>query len=427
MESILASGTDQRIPELDVSVYQNQSSFVLSRTQSTTTCPTPVLQPTGVRTAKISIVDGNFLDLSTLSFSFKIHNTDGANGLRPCNAIPSCWFRRMLIKVNGTTVEDLNHVNRMERQIEQFVSTNKRRNWGDAGSGWETLTDAGTDALAATIAANTSKKVTWRPLSSGFMSCGRYLPSMGGAAGGLVIELELADLTDAVVGHTGTSTTWQIEEFQCHVDSVTLTSEMTNNFADMLIRGESILIPYQANDCQKMFLTGGANQVLSLAKQYSRLASVIVSFTDTIGAPGADNAVGSHNKEVNKFYLAQASSETVESFITVNNQRFPQFNTTGTKHHYMRLLMGLGVWNSVSHSVNISSAGYGDGSADARQFCIMNDLETVPHADATGIPVQGGGIVQVTALNMGAPTTAFVTSHYDAVLEIRSQGAIAYS
>ena len=427
MESILASGTDQRIPELDVSVYQNQSSFVLSRTQSTTTCPTPVLQPTGVRTAKLSIVDGNFLDLSTLSFSFKIHNTDGANALRPCNAIPSCWFRRMLIKVNGTTVEDLNHVGRMERQIEQFVSTNKRRNWGDAGSGWETLTDAGTDALAATIAAGTSKKVTWRPLSSGFLQCGRYLPSMGGAAGGLVIELELADLTDAVVGHTNTSTTWQIEEFQCHLDSVTLTSEMTSNFADMLIRGESILVPYQANDCQKMFLTGGSNQVLSLAKQYSRLASVIVSFTDAIGAPGADNAAGSHNKEVNKFYLAQGSSETVESFITVNNQRWPQFNTVGTKHHYMRLLMGLGIWNSVSHSVNISAAGYGDGSADATQFCIMNDLETVPHASATGIPVQGGGIVQVTALNLGAPTTAFVTSHYDAVLEIRSQGAIAYS
>jgi len=176
-----------------------------------------------------------------------------------------------------------------------------------------------------------------------------------------------------------------------------------------------------------MFLTGGANQVVSLAKQYSRLASVIVSFTDTIGAPGSDDAAGSNNKEVNKFYLAQGSSETVESFITVNNQRWPQFNTVGTKHHYMRLLHGLGVWNSVSHSVNISAAGYGDGSADSRQFCIMNDLEAVPHASATGIPVQGGGIVQVTGLNLGAPTAAFVTSHYDAVLEIRSQGAIAYS
>jgi hypothetical protein len=426
MESILASGTDQRIPELDVSVYQDQASYVLSRTQSTTTCATPVVNPTGVRTAKVSIVDGNFLDLSTLSFSFKIHNT-GATQLRPCNAIPSCWWRRMLLKVNGTTVEDLNHLNRMERQIEQFVATNKRRNWGDAGSGWQTLTDAGTDALAAVIPANTSKKVTWRPLSSGFLQSGKYLPSMGGAAGGLVLELETADLTDAVVNHGDNSTTWQIEDFQVHIDSVQLESSMTNAMADMLIRGESILIPYQANDCQKMFLTGGTNQVLSLAKQYSRLASVIVSFTDTIGAPGSDDAAGSNNKEVNKFYLAQGSSETVESFITVNNQRWPQFNTVGTKHHFMRLLMGLGVWNSVSHSVNISAAGYGDGSADSRQFCIMNDLEAVPHASATGIPVQGGGIVQVTGLNLGAPTAAFVTSHYDAVLEIRSQGAIAYS
>ena len=66
MESVLASGTDQRIPELDVSVYQDQASYVIRRDQTTTTCPTPIVKPGGVRTAKINIVEGNFLDLSTL-------------------------------------------------------------------------------------------------------------------------------------------------------------------------------------------------------------------------------------------------------------------------------------------------------------------------------------------------------------------------
>jgi len=208
------------------------------------------------------------------------------------------------------------------------------------------------------------------------------------------------------------------------VDSVQLTSEMTQNFADMLIRGESILLPYQANACDVMYLNGGSNQVLSLAKQYSRLATIIVS----LGITEADAATRTvQGKAGNNAYLAQASSETVSSFCQVNNQRWPQFDTVGTKQHFMRLLQGLGVLNSASHSVCISAAGYGDGSAVASQWVALFDLESVPHAEGTGTPVQGGGTVQITLKEVGAPTRAYVTTHYDAVLEIRSQGAIAYS
>ena len=321
MEAIISSGTDQRIPQLDVAVYQDQSSYILSRHQTQTTCSTPVLSPNAVRTAKFSIVDGNFLDLSTLSFSFTIKNNDANNALRPLNAIPSNWFRRLIIKVNGTTCEDQNNLARTERQIEMFVSKNKRRNWGDAGSGWEVLTDSGIDALPKVIPAGGSKRVTWRPLGAGFLNCGKYLPSMG--TSGLTVELELADLSEACLNHGTNSVIWQLENMQINIDSVTLTSEMTNNFADMLIRGESIMISYSTCDSQKLYLNGGANQVLSVAKQFSRLASVSVSFTDTIGNPSADNAVGCNEKEVNKFYLASASSEVVESNIQVNNMRWP--------------------------------------------------------------------------------------------------------
>lgn len=421
MESIISSGTDAPIPELDPQVYQNQASFVIRREQTSSTCATPVISPTGVRTAKLTVVDGNFLDLSTLTFSFLVRNNSGADVLRPLSAIPHHWWRRIVIKCNGATVEDLQQTGRVEEQISRFVSTNKRRNWGDIGHGWDTLTDASTDALAKTIAHTTASKVTWRPLSSGFLQMRKYLPMMGGASGGLSIELECADAIDACHNAANHSTEWQIENIQLHVDSVQLTSEMTQNFADMLIRGESILLPYQGNACDVMYLNGGSTQVLSLAKQYSRLATVIVS----LGIADATTTV--QTKAGNNAYLAQASSETVSSFCQVNNQRWPQFDTVGTKQHFMRLLQGLGVLNSASHSVCISAAGYGDGSAVASQFCALFDLESVPHAEGTGTPVQGGGTVQITLKDVGAPTRAYVTTHYDAVLEIRSQGAIAYS
>lgn len=432
METILSSGDDQKIPELDVSVYQNQASFVIRREQTTTTCATPVISPGSVRTAKFSVVDGNFLDLSTLHFTFNIREMHGGAAdvnrvLRPASAIPHCWWRRMIIKVNGAQCEDISNLSRIEEQISRFASTNKRRNWGDIGSGWATLTDAGVDALPATIANQGFKKVAWRPLSSGFLQCGRYLPMMGGASGGLTIELECSDLTDACVDATNLSATWQLEQLQLHVDSVQLASEMTSSFADMLIDGQSILIPYQANSCDVFYLDGGANQTLSLAKQFSRLATVFVSLENNIVAAITNDAEGVHSKSMNNFYLAQASSETVESYIQVNNQRWPQFSTVGCKHHFMRLQLGLGTLNSVSHASNMSLAGYGDGTEDSRQFVICHDLESVPGAEASGIPVQGGGTVQISLKNVGAPTKCYIMTHYDAVLEIKHQGAIVYS
>ena len=148
MESFIAEGTDQIIPELSPEAYQNQASYVVSRTQTRTSCPTPILSPSAVRTAKISIVDGNFLDLSSCWFSFTIRNTSTAPGnevagLQPLSAIPHNWFRRAIIRVNGATVDDVSHANRLEEQISRFVSTNKRRNWGDAGHGWASLADSG--------------------------------------------------------------------------------------------------------------------------------------------------------------------------------------------------------------------------------------------------------------------------------------------
>ena len=211
MESIIASGVDTPIPEIDPNVFQNLASYVVRRDQKTTTCATPVIAPGAVRTAKLSVVDGNFWDLSTLHASFLVRNFHAANTLAPLSAIPHGWFRRMVIKVNGATVEDIKFLSRVEEQISRFVSTNKRRNWGDAGHGLATLTDASTDAASKEIAHTSAQRVTWRPLSSGFLQASKYLPMLGGASGGLSIEIECADLTAACSTAANKSTTWQLE------------------------------------------------------------------------------------------------------------------------------------------------------------------------------------------------------------------------
>ncbi len=330
MESILAAhGAEQLIPELDPNVYQNQAGYVVSREQCTTHCASVAISPGGVRTAKISIVDGNFLDLSSLFFSFLVRNKEanGAGGvpgplnLLPLSAIPHSFWRRLRISVNGCVVDDISNLSRCEEQISRFLSTNKRRNMGDAGFGWDVLDDNGAQR-SKTVRTQRAKRVTWRPLSGGFLQASRYLPMMGGAASGLVIELECADLTAAVNTHASNSADWQIEQLQCHVDSVQLTSSMTSDIADVLIRGESILIPYSTNSCDVIYTQGqGPSLTLSLAKSYSRIATVFVSLGVVEPAAVENNCMV---KDMNNFYIPSTASrvgpDELESHLQLNQK-----------------------------------------------------------------------------------------------------------
>jgi hypothetical protein len=444
MESILSAGDDQIIPELSPEVYTNQASYIVSRSQSRTTCPTPVISSNGVRTAKISIVDGNFLDLSSCWFSFIVRNNSTTLPLQPTNAIPSNWFRRCIVKVNGAVVDDVLHMNRVETQIERFVSTNKLRNWGDAGHGWgwDEIEDSGLGE-SKRIKQGQARRVTWRPLSLGFLQAQKLLPCLGGAASGLTFEFELEDANKAVlVAAAGdpavptTSTDWQLESFSCHIDSVQCTSEFTASMADMLIRGESILIPYSTNVCDVQFLQPGGNYTLSLAKQYSRLATVFVS----LGV--ADDNTSVHTKEVNNFFLSRNAkvpgAGELATYIQVGNQRWPVFDQEGTKEAFHRLIQATGTWNSTAHAICIGANAYegihetdvlaqNEAAQDATHWIAGYDLESLPQAQSTGIPVQGGAQIQVNLKNVGTVNKAYITCHADAVLEIRNQGAIAYS
>ena len=93
MESILATGSDaqQLVPELDPRVYQNQASYIVSRTQTTTTSAIPVAGPSGVRTIKWNIVDANFLDLSSLHFAFTV-NVQAGSGMAGCVPFESLHY-----------------------------------------------------------------------------------------------------------------------------------------------------------------------------------------------------------------------------------------------------------------------------------------------------------------------------------------------
>ena len=83
----------------------------------------------------------------------------------------------------------------------------------------------------------------------------------------------------------------------------------------------------------------------------------------------------------------------------------------------------------------MSAEGYGDGGnivdpaarVNATQFLIGFDLEAMPNSECSGQLVAGGGTVQISLKNVGNPTRAYIMTHFDAALELKSQGAIVYS
>ena len=289
------------------------------------------------------------------------------------------------------------------------------------------------------IPAGGSKNVTWRPLSSGFMSCGKFLPLMGSSSG-LSIEIECSDFEDAIINQNdpaNVSTKWELVELKLHYADVVLDSAMTESFADMLVAGESILIPFQANHIDKMFIAGGANVVdLTVARQFSRLATVTATLEGPVPTIDGTDAANAHKKPMLDHFLPVASRETVESYLALNSKRWPQYNAVGCQQHLIRLMQGLGIYNSVSHATNISYHGYcgrkngelgATGDTPARQFQVLFDLETVGQAEASGEQVSGGAIVQIHLENIAGATAAYVATHFDCVLEIRQQGAVLYS
>ena len=152
-------------------------------------------------------------------------------------------------------------------------------------------------------------------------------------------------------------------------------------------------------------------------------------------SPVASNDhAGTMSTHVNRFYLPAASQKTIETFLNINSQRWPDHSTIGTAQHMHRLFRALGTGSSIAHSTNISAAGYGTvPGTTSNQFCIVMDVDVAGHMGSqhSGIPVNTGGIVSVHLKNIGsagdAPTRITTAALSDVVIEITDTAARVYS
>jgi hypothetical protein len=201
-------------------------------------------------------------------------------------------------------------------------------------------------------------------------------------------------------------------------------SELQSSYAEHVLAGKPLMIPFRSWINQVTSVNNTADFSVNVARSFTRLNSVLV----TLHKADTDNA-----KEVNNFYAPGEKTETMSGYLQIGSTRWPDNDTVGVSQFYYRLLSALGVWQSSSHTINISR-----GEMMSHKCLMMWDTEKVPQAGFTGENVSTGAILTVNLKGVGVPssegssgnvvpntyaTRAYVSCFHDAVLEIRDTGA----
>ena len=198
------------------------------------------------------------------------------------------------------------------------------------------------------------------------------MPAMLLGSAGMEFVFTIPDAKESVRSATGDSVSYQIEDMRISCDSVQLDAALMDQYSNSLLSGSSIIISYKAWDFSMQHLLGNAGSwTLNSAKQYTRLNNMFVTL-DKDTTPNQGGLEGIRLSHINRFWLGKASSEDVESFIQLNNVRFPDFNNRGRAEHFNRLHRGIGLASSVAHSLNISESSWGNKDTDANSWVFVS-------------------------------------------------------
>ena len=96
------------------------------------------------------------------------------------------------------------------------------------------------------------------------------------------VNLGGAGVPVASIGADGpTSTTWAISEAVIQIDTITLDSQLDNEYTDHLMSGKNIQIPFVSFVHQIQSMLYNKDPVISLSRAFTRLENVFVTFYKT--------------------------------------------------------------------------------------------------------------------------------------------------
>ena len=396
----------------------------------------------GTKLIKLLLTGDQWLDPTTFRIMFDLQNNESLASnklLRPLGG-PHTFIRRMRILANGAVIEDIDNYNRVHEmfKILKAEDTNKNNDAEAFGQKIDKYTNLDTTTVAG-ILGGQSQTVLFKPCSGLFnqpkMLPIRYMP--------ITIELEIVhDNTEPVLSvtttgtdsfdtSTNTSTSWQIQNVQVKVDTVTLDNQLDNSYAEHLLSGKALPINYQTYVSQmQSILSGSYGQLkvrLNVTRALSRLKNVFITL---------DKSYPTNNivyKPWNSFYSPMetftgstlndydADGEIADFQIQVGSKLFPEYPIRSHAEAYYQLRKTLGKHDQ-HNSFDITQHEY-----RCRKFVLGIDMEKVLEAGYTGLNTRAGDLMNIRFHHTSSTNTTWATSMHivltsDQILEVRDSG-----
>ena len=442
VDSVVNSVEDYLIEGLSFKLNPGASYVTDRRSVSYFTAGSNVYQSgSGARVARINITGDGWLDPSTVRVIYTLVNNDGTalKLLRPISG-PWAFIRRARCLIGGAILDDVDYYNRVHEMLHILTSKNNRDNDEIEGFGirWDSDNvyndwDANNFGKINGGSLNNSRTATFKPLF-GVLNQPKYLPLMWAP---LTFEFEFINTaTDAIIGvgttgsfdNSNTSTSWQIQDVRVVCDVVTLDSALQNNYADHILKGESLPINYSTYISQFQTISS-SDFAVNVTRAASRLKSVFVTFD---GGHGNSNEADLVHRSFNSFLGPMAGLNYVGgeySFanelqwqVQIGSKMFPEYPCRSLAETFYQLKKALGIHGSAFHSVAITPEQYRND-----HFVIGIDTEKILDAGFTGLNTRSGDLMVIRGkgANSNMSTWAsniYIMLHTDQIMQIRDTG-----
>jgi hypothetical protein len=192
-------------------------------------------------------------------------------------------------------------------------------------------------------------------------------------------------------------------------DVFTLDAGLNNTYASHVLAGKPLVFPLKSLVVTSFQLQAGTPSFdVNVARSVSRCNSIFVTLH---GQPGP------LIQDVNTFIAA--NPETIQGRIQIGSKQWPAgMPVSGISQFWYRLVTGLGVFHSASHTVAITREQY-----ETDHFIWCTDTERLPVATGTGFNCAKGELITVSMKNLGnTHQRATVVIHHDVIMELRDTG-----
>jgi hypothetical protein len=397
MESILQSTQDHLVSNLSFKLPNNGASYVQSKEQATFFPQGgDVYNPlAGQRVLRFSLASSGYMDLSSLVISMDFQNGPAAPATTLVNGA-HCIFTRARVLISGTEVENVEQHHIVSEMFHRLLPAEKKANVELMGFG------------GGPIARGASKTILFRPSVLGICNQPLWIPPFMGSQG-CVLELHLANPDLFMAAGVDQSQAYSLSNVRALCDVFTLDSGLSNTYASHVLAGKPLIFPLKSLVVTSFQLNAGTPSFdVNVARSISRLNSVFVTL---------HGATGPQVQDVNTFIAA--NPEAIQGRVQIGSKQWPDGqNVTGISQFWYRLLTGLGVFHSASHTLAITRAQY-----EADHFIWCTDTEVLPVASNTGYNCAKGELITVSMRNLAnTHQRATVVLHHDVIMEIRDTG-----